>query len=189
MNLRQENRLAEETILTLVRRGDTNAMQIFYNQYAGYLTAVCSRYVVDTDQVKDILQEAFIKIFDSLDKFEFRGEGSVKAWVRRIVVNDSIRYLKHNCKVSLVYDIPDTPDEDEDPPYGDVPASVIQQMIKELPDGYRTVFNLYVFEDKSHKEIASLLGIKEDSSASQLFRAKKILATRIKEYLNRNRDE
>ena len=84
-------------------------MQIFYNQYAGYLTAVCSRYVVDTDQVKDILQEAFIKIFDSLDKFEFRGEGSVKAWVRRIVVNDSIRYLKHNCKVSLVYDIPDTP--------------------------------------------------------------------------------
>ena len=62
-------------------------------------------------------------------------------------------------------------------------------MIKELPDGYRTVFNLYVFEDKSHKEIASLLGIKEDSSASQLFRAKKILATRIKEYLNRNRDE
>jgi RNA polymerase sigma-70 factor (ECF subfamily) len=58
-----------------------------------------------------------------------------------------------------------------------------------LPDGYRTVFNLYVFEDKSHKEIAALLGIKEDSSASQLFRAKKILATRIKEYLNRNRDE
>ena len=164
-------------------------MQIFYNQYAGYLTAVCSRYVVDTDQVKDILQEAFIKIFDSLDKFEFRGEGSVKAWVRRIVVNDSIRYLKHNCKVSLVYDIPDTPDEDEDPPYGDVPASVIQQMIKELPDRYRTVFNLSVFEDKSHQKIASRLGIKEDSSASQLFRAKKILATRIKEYLNRNRDE
>ncbi|MCR5520219.1 MAG: RNA polymerase sigma factor [Bacteroidales bacterium] len=157
-------------------------MRRFYERYVGYLTAVCSRYVVDRSTVKDILQDAFIKIFKGLDSFEYRGEGSVRAWASRIVVNDSLKSLKASSKLRFVDDLPDLPDEDG-PSLPDVPPSVIQEMIKALPDGYRTVFNLFVFEKKSHKEIASLLGIKEDSSASQFFRARAMLAKNIKAYL------
>lgn len=157
-------------------------MRSFYERYAGYLTAVCSRYVVDRDNVKDILQEAFVKIFQGLDKFEYRGEGSVRAWVSRIVVNDSLKSLKASSRISFVDDIPDIPEDDE-PSLPQIPPAVVQEMIKALPDGYRTVFNLFVFEKKSHKEIASLLGIKEDSSASQFFRARAMLAKIIKQYM------
>lgn len=157
-------------------------MRRFYERYVGYLTAVCSRYVVDRSTVKDILQDAFIKIFKGLDSFEYRGEGSVRAWASRIVVNDSLKSLKASSKLRFVDDLPDLPDEDG-PSLPDVPPAVIQEMIKALPDGYRTVFNLFVFEKKSHKEIASLLGIKEDSSASQFFRARAMLAKNIKAYL------
>ena len=157
-------------------------MRSFYDRYAGYLTAVCSRYVVDRADVKDILQEAFVKIFQSLDRFEYRGEGSVRAWVSRIVVNDSLKSLKSSSRLSFVDDLPDIPEDDE-PSLPQVPPAVIQEMIKALPDGYRTVFNLFVFEKKSHREIASMLGIKEDSSASQFFRARALLAKNIKNYL------
>ncbi|MCR5409192.1 MAG: RNA polymerase sigma factor [Bacteroidales bacterium] len=157
-------------------------MRSFYDRYAGYLTAVCSRYVVDRADVKDILQEAFVKIFQSLDRFEYRGEGSVRAWVSRIVVNDSLKSLKTSSRISFVDDLPDIPEDDE-PSLPQIPPAVIQEMIKALPDGYRTVFNLFVFEKKSHREIASMLGIKEDSSASQFFRARALLAKNIKNYL------
>lgn len=157
-------------------------MRMMYERYVGYLAAVCSRYVVDRAAVKDILQEAFIKIFKGLDTFDYRGEGSVKAWATRIVVNDSLKALKASSRLSFVDDLPDAPEEEE-PGLPQVPASVVQEMIKALPDGYRTVFNLFVFEKKSHREIASLLGIKEDSSASQFFRARAMLAKNIKAYL------
>jgi len=156
-------------------------MRTFYERYVGCLTAVCSRYVVDRSAVKDILQEAFIKIFKGLDRFEYRGEGSVRAWASRIVVNDSLKALKASSRMEFVEDLPDAPEEDgsEMP---EVPPAVIQEMIKALPDGYRTVFNLFVFEKKSHREIADLLGIKENSSASQYFRARAMLAKSIKAY-------
>ena len=157
-------------------------MRSFYERYAGYLTAVCSRYVVDRTNVKDILQEAFIKVFQSLDRFEYRGEGSVKAWITRIVVNDSLKYLRTSSRLNFVDDLPDI-SEDDEPTLPQIPPAVVQEMIKALPDGYRTVFNLFVFEKKSHREIASLLGIKEDSSASQFFRARAMLARNIKNYI------
>ena len=157
-------------------------MKVLYGQYAGYLSAVCSRYIPDNDDVKDILQEAFIKIFQTMDRFQWRGEGSLKAWMTRIVVNDSLKALRRKKPLPLSATLSE-PMEEEEPPFDDVPLSVIQELIRKLPDGYRTVFNLFVFEDKSHKEIASLLGIKENSSASQLFHAKALLARWIKDYI------
>lgn len=157
-------------------------MKILYGRYAGYLTAVCARYIPDDDEVKDILQEAFIKIYQSIDRFSWRGEGSLKAWMSRIVVNDSLKALRRKKPLPL----PETLSEvaaEEDPPFDGVPLAVIQDLIRRLPDGYRTVFNLFVFEDKSHKEIASLLGIKENSSASQLHHAKALLGRWIKDYI------
>ena len=157
-------------------------MKMLYDRYAGYLTAVCARYIPDDDEVKDLLQESFIKIFQSMDRFSWRGEGSLKAWMTRIVVNDSLKALRKKKPLRL----PETLSEElveEDPPFEAVPLKVIHEMIRRLPEGYRTVFNLFVFEDKSHKEIASLLGIKENSSASQLWHAKAMLARWIKDYI------
>ena len=160
-------------------------MKMLYDKYVGYLTAVCARYIPDDDDVKDILQEAFIKAFQSLDRFSWRGEGSLKAWLTRIVVNDSLKALRRKKPLSLSPTLAESV-QDEEPAFEAVPLPVIQGMIRKLPDGYRTVFNLFVFEDKSHKEIASLLGIKENSSASQLFHAKALLARWIKDYIKAN---
>ena len=177
--------LSEAELLNLVRSGDASGMRAFYERYVGFLTAVCSRYVPDRAAVKDILQEVFVKAFDRIGSFEYRGEGSVKAWMHRIVVNDSLKFLRANGKMKYVDDLPDVEDEHMDS-LPDVPAAVVAEMIKSLPDGYRTVFNLFVFEKKSHREIAELLGIKEDSSASQFFRARAMLAKKIKEYVKKN---
>ena len=153
---------------------------MLYDQNVGYLTAACARYISDDNAVKDILQNAFLLIFRSLRKFSYRGEGSFRAWATRIVVNEALKSFRGPKTLPL----PETePAAQEDPP--DIPAvpmKVLLDMIRKLPDGYRTVFNLYVFEDLSHKEIAKRLGIKEDSSASQLSRARTILSKQIKQY-------
>ena len=163
-------------------------MRLLYDRYIGYLTAVCSRYVVDSAAVKDILQDAFVKVFSKLDGFEYRGEGSLKAWMSRIVVNDSLKNLRGAGRLKYVDELPDTEGEGEIEGMPEVPVRELAEMIKSLPDGYRTVFNLFVFEKKSHREIAGLLGIKEDSSASQLLRAKRLLAKMIHQYKREHDD-
>ena len=174
----------EERLVKLLRNGDNGAMREFYSLYAGYLTGVCSRYVPDADDMKDVFQESLINIITHIADFSYRGNGSLKAWATRIVVNESLRFLrdtKRNELMQLDREVPDVPEED-DPPISDVPPDVIHRMVSQLPTGYRMVFNLYVFENKSHQEIASLLGIKEKSSASQLCRAKNLLAKMIRQY-------
>jgi len=176
---------SEEDLVRRVVRQDPAAIKALYGRYVGYLTAVCGRYIADDEEVKDILQDSFIKIFRSMDRFTYRGEGSLKAWMSRIVVNDALKALRRKKPLPLSPLLSDIT-EDEEPAFDRIPLDVLQGMIRRLPDGYRTVFNLYVFEDKSHKEIASLLGIKENSSASQLHHAKAQLARWIKDYINRS---
>lgn len=173
----------DKELVRAAMRGDRSAMADLYSRNIGYLTAVCSRYVTDNEDRDDVLQNSFVKIFSALDSFEYRGEGSIKAWMARIVVNESLKYLKEAGRISTVTEdrIPDMADEDG-PEVEDIPQTVLQDMIRQLPDGYRTVFNLFVFEEKSHKEIASMLGITESTSASQFHRARKILADKIMEY-------
>ena len=108
-----------------------------------------------------------------------------------IVINDSLKYLKKtagNDILTSADNLPDIPDEEDGPDVDDIPASVIQEMISRLPDGYRAVFNLFVFEKMSHKEIAGILGIKENSSASQYHRAKALLAKWIENYRTEHHD-
>ncbi len=174
--------LSERELTQLVRSGDPSGTRALYERYVGYLTAVCSRYVPDRAAVKDILQDAFIAIFSRIRDFEFRGEGSLRAWMTRIVVNGALRSLRGSGRLNYVEELPDREEEELDS-LPQIPPGVLAEMIKALPDGYRTVFNLFVFEKKSHKEIAQLLGIKENSSASQFFRARALLARQIKEYM------
>lgn len=165
----------------LVRDGDARGRRELYLRYAGALTAVASRYLADADAVKDVLQDAFIRIFERFGSFHYRGEGSLRAWMSRVVANGALQVLRKQNRLLSVQELPDII-RDEDPDVDSVPMDVLQDMISRLPDGYRTVFNLYVFEEMKHKEIAALLGIKENSSASQFLRAKALLAKEIKEY-------
>ena len=158
-------------------------MKMLYDRYAGYLSAVCARYIPEDSALKDILQECFIRIFQSMGRFEYRGEGSLKAWMTRIVVNGALKTLERRRYVPLPENISEIEDFGDESAFPSIPMPVLQQMIRELPDGYRTVFNLYVFENMSHKDIARLTGIKENSSASQLHHAKALLRKRILQYI------
>lgn len=143
--------------------------------------AVAMRYLADGESARDVLQDSFVKILTSVGRFSFRGEGSLRAWVLRIVANESLDYLRRERRLHFVDDLPDDL-PDEEPDVGTISQAALQHMIEQLPTGYRTVLNLFVFEQKSHREIAQVLGIRESSSASQFLRAKKLLAQMIKNY-------
>ena len=180
----------ERQVIERARNGDRKAVKQIYDRFSSYLTATCARFITNENDLRDVLQDGFVKIFTSLDQFVYRGEGSLKAWARQIMVNQCLKLMRSKRRsVPIMFeenlrDLEVVEDDDEGPPdIHNVPAEVLQRMIRELPEGYRTVLNLFVVEEKSHKEIASLLGITESTSASQFFRAKKILADKLKEYL------
>ena len=181
-----EQRLAE-----LIRRGDNAAMREFCSLYVPHLKAICTRYVTDSDDASDVLQETLISIVTHISDFHYLGQGSLKAWATRIAVNESLNYIRRNRRHDLTLQeqyIDDIAEEEEDPPIEDIPPEVIQQMVRQLPTGYRTVFNLYVFEDKSHQEIAQLLGTSVKTSISQLHKAKNLLAQMIQTYHDNKRN-
>jgi RNA polymerase sigma-70 factor (ECF subfamily) len=159
-------------------------MKEFYSQYASYLKGVCSRYISDKEDAKDVFQNALVRIITHTTEFQYHGQGSLRAWAAKIVVHEALRFLgnmKRHETTTWEDDVMEVPEAD-DPPIRDIPPEVIHRMVRQLPTGYRTVFNLYVIEDKSHEEIASLLGISVGTSSSQLHRAKNLLADMIKEY-------
>jgi len=173
----------EQILIKRLHLKEETAWKELFEAYSGNLTYVCSRYIIGQDDVHDVLQNSFIKMFRSIDSFEYRGSGSLRAWITRIVVTESLKYLKQNSDFKIVddeFEIPDLPEEEPD--IQEISQTTIMKMIRTLPDGYRTVFNLFVFEEKSHKEIAGILGIAENSSASQFHRAKAMLGHKIKEY-------
>ncbi|MBK7555839.1 MAG: sigma-70 family RNA polymerase sigma factor [Flavobacteriales bacterium] len=160
------------------RRSQQKVYELFY----GKMMAVCLRYTKNTDQAKDILQEAFIKVFRSVDKFN--RAGSFEGWIRRIMVNTAIDHFRRTKNAYLLLgeerSIEDFSDIDEQDNIADEgpdeemevkPADVINAMQKLTP-AYRTVFNLYVFEEMTHKEIADALGINVGTSKSNLAKAK-----------------
>lgn len=174
----------EERWLRKALDGDNTATEWIYRRHVRYLSALCSRYITEGEDIRDVLQESFIKIFTSLGSFKYRGEGSLKAWIAKITLNETLKFVRNNSRLPIdSIDDKDTNIADGDSmETEDIPTDVLHKFIRELPDGYRTVFNLYVIDDKSHKEIAQLLGIKENTSASQLHKAKSMLAQKIKLY-------
>ena len=176
----------EKKIAEGIRKGSHAAMKELYDEWSGYLFALCLRYIPDRETASDILQDSFVKIFTNAGSFSYKGPGSLKAWISRVTVNEALQYLrKRKGGEMLEYkdNLPDvSEDEPEDNDIGAIPAGELHKMIEELPEGYRTIFNLFVFEEMSHKEIAAALGISESTSASQYHRARKLLAKKIKEY-------
>lgn len=181
--------MEEQELTGRCRQGDNLARKELYERYAGRMLSVCLRYTGDRETAEDLMHDGFLKLFDSFDKFTWRGDGSLRAWMERVMVNTALQYLRKNDVINqseALDNIPETYEEPDASTVETIPQKVLMQFISELPAGYRTVFNLYIFEEKSHREIARMLGINEKSSASQLIRAKAALATKVKEWMRNN---
>lgn len=167
------------------REGNNSARKQLYTLYSKKMLAVCYRYTGDMDAAHDVLHDGFIKIFT---RFSFRGEASLVTWITKVMISQSLDYLRRQKKMNTLLtqeeQLPDVPDLPEADKYLRISEEQLLTFVAELPEGCRTVFNLYVLDRKSHKEIGQLLGIKEHSSTSQLHRAKYLLAKRIKEYIS-----
>ena len=165
----------EEALLKKAIQNDAIAQEKLFKRYAPKMLSICRYYIPDIHYAEDVMITGFTKVFDKLRQFRF--EGSLEGWIRRIMVNESIAFLRSRkpmhftdveeaeCIIDADIDIFTTDD--------------IQQLIDKLPDGYRAVFVMYAIDDYSHKEIAKLLGISENTSKSQLFKARKMLQKQI----------
>ncbi len=186
-------RYTEDELITGCLRGDKNAQRHLFETYSPRMYGVCYRYVKDPMHAEDILVTGFTKIFDKIG--QFKREGSFEGWIRRIMVNESLTYLRKNRTMSVEIDLEYA---DREPDYdnlaGHMEAEDLLTMIESLPPGYRVVFNMYAIDGYSHKEIAEQLGISENTSKSQLSRARthlqKILADQEKSLQSKlNEDE
>ena len=164
--------MIDEKLIDLCRNGDANAQKILYEQFAVKMFRTCYRYVKNECDAEDILVEGFFKVFNNLSKFEMRGEKSLEAWIRRIMINESLMFLRkqHNYKMVPAESISNLGSNSLSEV--DLYAEDIYKLVRRLPTGYRTVFNLYVVEGYSHREIAEQLSISENTSKSQLSKAK-----------------
>ena len=181
--------MSETELASACDKGDNAARKLLYERYGSALMAICLRYVADRETAEDVFHDGIIRIFQMIGRFTYQGEGSLRAWLSRVMANEALGYLRRQTvriqREVVTDEIPDLPDEADDG-LGQIPPRVLMDFIRQLPDGYRTVFNLYVFEEKSHKEIGSLLGITEHTSSSQFYRARCMLARKIKEYKEKN---
>ncbi len=172
--------MQENQLIKKVLEGDKRSQKTFYQRFAPKMYGVALRFARDKDEANDMLQEGFVKVFSKLQYY--RGEGSLEGWIRRTIVNTAINIYKRNLKHLSSQDL-DTvmifEKNNEASPIEQMSARELLGQINQLPVGYRTVFNLYVVDGYSHKEIADLLDITENTSKSQLSRARAYLQKRI----------
>ena len=177
-----------EQLVERIRQKDQRAMSQLYQMYIEELSSVCYRYVPSESDAKDVLQNSFVKIFTSVPTIDYRDEPSFRGWMKKVVVNEALTFLKEKKKLQFMAQEIDNMDiPDDEPSTERITADELHQLISELPDGYRTVMNLYVFEGYSHKKIAESLGFTPSTSASQLYFAKRLLSKKVKELLNKRK--
>ena len=163
--------------------GDRKMQQELYQRFAPKMFGVCLRYAGNTEEAEDILQEGFIKVFKKVGSF--RSEGSFEGWVRRIFVNTAIEHFRRK---TYLQPVTEREEETIEGSYLSVLDSLAEkdiiQLVQQLSPGYRTVFNMYVVEGYTHKQIADIMGISEGTSKSQLSRAKIILQDMVRKNID-----
>lgn len=174
MNDQSNHTDSENDLITGCIEGNPKSQRELYDRFASKMYGVCLRYAGNTNDANDLLQEGFVKVFNNLEKF--RGEGSFEGWVRRIFINTCIEQFRKKAKSYNIgkahEDIVEDPGLDA---LDTLAAKDLLKIINQLSPGYKTIFNLYVVEGYSHKEIAEMLNISEGTSKSQLARAKGVL--------------
>ena len=169
----------DELIRGCLQENSTCQKEVF-NRFAGRMLGVCNRYARNNADAEDILQDAFIKVFDKIYQFKF--EGSFEGWIRRIVVNTALKKysLRRYEKEVVGYEVKDKDENSIEPPaYAHLTEKDLLVLINNLPDGYRLIFNLYVIDGYQHDEIAEMLGIQSGTSRSQLVKARHMLQKQI----------
>lgn len=171
--------ISEKELVKGCLEGSSTFHRMLYKRYAAKMLFVCCRYATSKEEGEDILQEGFITVFDKLK--QFKGDGSLEGWVRRIMVNKAIESYRKKSKVYPLVDIEDVQNEmvDVNDVQSNISANELLEMIQTLPPMYRMVFNLYIFEEMNHKEIAEKLGIVEGTSKSNLFHARVLLRKKL----------
>ncbi len=166
------SKLLEDIILSC-KEQNHHAQKQLYEIYKDSLYAVCRRYVPDAQDAEDVLINGFFKILTKIDSYS--GEGNFENWMRRIIVNESLMFLRKNAalKIKTVALDMDVPDEEWQEGEDEMTYEQVLRLLEQLPAGYRTIFNLYIFEDYNHREIAELLNISINTSKSQYLMAKK----------------
>jgi RNA polymerase sigma-70 factor (ECF subfamily) len=172
--------LTEDELIRGCIRENAACQKEVFNRYAGHMLGVCQRYARNTYDAEDILQDAFIKVFNKIS--QFKSEGSFEGWIRRIVVNTALKKysLARYSKELSGYEINESHEKPVDPAaYSQLTEKDLLALINNLPDGYRLIFNLYVIEGYQHEEIAEMLGIQPGTSRSQLVKARAMLQKNI----------
>lgn len=178
--------IPESDLITGCLQGHRRMQEELYKRFSPRMYAVCLRYAGSSEEAEDILQEGFIKVFKKIDSF--RGDGSFEGWMRRIFVNTAIEHFRRKRYLMPVTEKEENSMEGKySSALDDLGAKDIMALVQELSPGYRTVFNMYVVEGYTHKEIADILGISEGTSKSQLSRAKVILQEMVRNYIDRER--
>ena len=175
---------SETELLSACRKGKSKAQKELYSLFAPKMLGVCFRYIHDKAEAEHVMIGGMVKVFEKID--QYTGEGNFEGWVRRIMVNESLMYLRKHKSMSLEVEV----DEAQSLPDFDALGSMLEaedllNLIAQLPIGYRTVFNLYAIEGFNHKEIGETLGINENTSKSQLSRARKLLQSKLSEIQER----
>jgi RNA polymerase sigma factor (sigma-70 family) len=174
--------LTEHQLIKACIKEDAASQKEVFDRYSGRMMTVCLRYARSSADAEDILQDAFIKVFDKMHQFKF--EGSFEGWIRRIVVNTALKKysLRRYEKEVVGYEIKDKDESSvEASAYSDLTAKELMDLINMLPSGYKLIFNLYVIEGYQHDEIAEMLGIQPGTSRSQLVKARNMLQKQILE--------
>ena len=173
-------RARESELIEGCRKNDRSAQKTIYETMAGKMLSLCCRYVKNRMEAEDVVVTSFTKVFEKID--QFKGEGSFEGWVRRIVVNECLSFLRKNKNMHLETDLAAA---DREPDLNNLnnhlEAEDLLKLVAELPPGYQIVFNMYAIDGYSHKEIAEHLGINENTSKSQLSRARSHLQSRLLE--------
>lgn len=180
INLHQE----EHEIIKLAVENNRYAQQKIYSQFASKMLSVCRQYIKDVHHAEDLMITAFMKVFVHLKNFE--NKGSFEGWIRRIMVNECISYIRVHKKISFLDD-EYYPEDSFNNIESNLSVDDIQSLIDSLPEGFKMIFNLYVVEGYKHQEIGQMLGISEGTSKSQLHHARKMLqeqVLKLKNYSN-----
>lgn len=163
-------------------RGRPQAQKQLYDAYAATMLGICYRYTKSMADAEDILQESFVKVFTHLH--QYKEEGQLGGWIRRIVVNTALNYLKRsrNYQTDLVFHEEALHPVSDDNPEVKLAVKDLAALIRQLPTGYQTIFNMHAIEGFSHVEIGQMLGIKDSTSRSQYLRARSLLISWMEHY-------
>ncbi|MDB5256327.1 MAG: Sigma-70 region 2 [Chitinophagaceae bacterium] len=172
--------LDEKDIIKGCKKSESSSQQVLYNLYKQKMYGVCLRYISDKDEAKDVLQDGFVKVFQNFA--QYKGDGSLEGWIRRVIVNTALTYLRK--KKKIVFE-PLTTDEQLSDSNSQEQSTALSEIdfteeellatINLLPDDFKIVFNLFCLENYSHKEISELIKINENTSRSRLNRARHLL--------------